>query len=348
MNLKITRLGRIGIAAILIFAGVIAFRALSQDQHSLLRVATPVASTQDWTAPDPSMHNFLPYFWLPDRSVLFFRRGDSGGYRAYRQHITEEGRAEPPHPLPMPEVGAKYRIQSLSSDGKWLYVTLWKGPGNIIPEAHALDGSKTVVWPRKFSVAMNWSPDSSSLIQMAWAGVGWSVAELRLDSPRQRWRKLNSVQIPSTERPTPVGFAADGRMVSLLDRISNVPATTQRLALVDLAHTASATQISNVTLPVAVWNAGLQISPDGNHMLWTCTSDITSPFAKWMGRLHLSSAKSEMGQSWWVSRLDGSGMHEIGHISARQDDGGVALRWLPDSRHCSFVYKGKLYVLPTD
>lgn len=57
-------------------------------------------------------------------------------------------------------------------------------------------------------------------------------------------------------------------------------------------------------------------------------------------------------ESVWISRTDGHGMQELGHVPTHLDENGTPqdllrdVRWLPDGRQISFVYEGTLYVMP--
>ena len=52
-----------------------------------------------------------------------------------------------------------------------------------------------------------------------------------------------------------------------------------------------------------------------------------------------------------TSCLDGSDVHEIGHLDApktREDPRPEHLQWLPDGKQLSFIYKDRLYTVPAD
>jgi hypothetical protein len=63
----------------------------------------------------------------------------------------------------------------------------------------------------------------------------------------------------------------------------------------------------------------------------------------------------------WTSRIDGSQMHELGHVplpavvtDPRQSDSDdpkhelEKLQWLPDGKNISFIYHGTLYVVSAE
>jgi hypothetical protein len=63
-------------------------------------------------------------------------------------------------------------------------------------------------------------------------------------------------------------------------------------------------------------------------------------------------AEPQQVSAIWVSRLDGSGMHEVGHLlsgkEAEDDDPAFGLDWLPGGKRLSFGYGDALYTVPAD
>lgn len=58
--------------------------------------------------------------------------------------------------------------------------------------------------------------------------------------------------------------------------------------------------------------------------------------------------KSNATEELWISRAGWTGMREVGHIAAAQEKQIERLEFLPDGRHISFVYHGKLYMMATE
>ena len=57
----------------------------------------------------------------------------------------------------------------------------------------------------------------------------------------------------------------------------------------------------------------------------------------------------------WVSQLDGSNMHKIGHMTPMVPKGALNasletsyIRWLPGVKKLSFVYDDTLWTVPSD
>src|SRR5438552_18915588 len=77
------------------------------------------------------------------------------------------------------------------------------------------------------------------------------------------------------------------------------------------------------------------ISPRGDRIAWNVTADRTPPWAAWLHRrVSAFPLNRQPPNAIWVSRLDGSEMHEIGPVTIY---GKVAqnarvlsgLQWLP-------------------
>lgn len=114
----------------------------------------------------------------------------------------------------------------------------------------------------------------------------------------------------------------------------------------------------------------IQLIPslDGKQFLWKLSEGIKATpaeAAEYERRTHLHYFGSSRA-SLWVSRIDGTGMHEIGAAPSSvnpMEYGGRTdpetgepnenpvprlIRWLPDGKHISFAYKRALYTVSTE
>ncbi|HLV78861.1 MAG TPA: hypothetical protein VKT32_01230, partial [Chthonomonadaceae bacterium] len=93
------------------------------------------------------------------------------------------------------------------------------------------------------------------------------------------------------------------------------------------------------------------VSPDGGRIAWVMrTSPIHWWWSDWLGKLlPRFNTKQQYQISIWVSRLNGSAMCELGHISLWPDKSGhneiYNLRWLPVSNQISFIYGNSLWIV---
>ncbi len=74
---------------------------------------------------------------------------------------------------------------------------------------------------------------------------------------------------------------------------------------------------------------------------------VNHPF----GSYHEDDRTTFLGtQEVWVSRVDGTRMKRLGWLLTHPYSGdGVdaeALRWTPDGKHLSFIYRDGLYIVP--
>jgi len=100
----------------------------------------------------------------------------------------------------------------------------------------------------------------------------------------------------------------------------------------------------------ATWVWG-EVSPQEQAIWYHLQHSATPPFLDWLHRVFPKfDAKPTLTESLWVSRTDGRGMYEIGHVPTLLDENGEleecikAIQWLPDGKQISFVYHGKLYI----
>src|SRR5262249_25318985 len=129
----------------------------------------------------------------------------------------------------------------------------------------------------------------------------------------------------------------------------------QRGAVVDefLAVDLTANPPTVKNLPFAVPpNADIEeiaLSPQGDRLAWK-----TNTWNDWRSALSAFTSGQPQGRNIiyaiWVSRLDGSGMRELGSERLTTAGGSPIehLRWLPDGKSVSFVYNNALYTIPAD
>ena len=95
------------------------------------------------------------------------------------------------------------------------------------------------------------------------------------------------------------------------------------------------------------------VSPQQQRILYRLQMTHPShPFLVWMHRFvpTVAARPAEM-DSLWVSRANGQGMREIGHLPDAQKkvhEYLENLQWLPDGKRVSFIYQGTLYVVPAE
>ena len=99
---------------------------------------------------------------------------------------------------------------------------------------------------------------------------------------------------------------------------------------------------------------GGEASPDQSMVLYHLHTEHTNPVLAFQHRiLPKVSATHVDTESLWVSKADGQGFHEIGHVVVphhSKEDGEKeelsGVEWIPGSKQVAFVYHKRLYVVP--
>lgn len=91
-------------------------------------------------------------------------------------------------------------------------------------------------------------------------------------------------------------------------------------------------------------------SPDGRWIVSSLTIASRPPWWRLVHRMFPrfhSSIRRDAGL--WLSHIDGTDLHEIGHVSADANPSISTLQnltWLPGGKDVSFVYKDAVWVVP--
>lgn len=288
------------------------------------------------------------YQWIGNRAVLVFRFTGEARIDGVTQDVWRLSRRDlrtgrevrlsalsvlfNRYPAPHP-------WSSLSPDGRWL---LWPGCGGYC--AATLDGSRFLRWPL-----------DSAVVDCAWLGDSrhWvaflndpkkhnpiSAAVSDVLAPRRR-RRL-PVAAFEGRSGSPFGLPTlgwDGRLRVYSFRWEGV--SRQSHIIETGLGAGTPVRTFTVTAPLGHVFTGVMsdapfhsvLSLRGDHITWSCQS------GEGAGRQY----------SLWVSRTDGSQMREVGRVAALKGDDvsyPSDLRWLPDERHLSFVYRNGLYIVP--
>jgi hypothetical protein len=230
-----------------------------------------------------------------------------------------------------------------SPDGRW--ALCWAGDfqeGDKVTAMNLLTG-RSLTWPSagdSYHYENLWMADSRRWLQITTVPDGYvtlfnldtSIKPLRLplsDHHAMLWKKY----IVTTQDHLLAYGDVTIREYCLLPRVV-------RLRTLD------------VHPPTSQETAYPTISPSGKYVAWSCDGEHRSPLAVWLHRwLPAVPAVPQEQYSLWVSRLDGSQMHEIGSIPVPHEEQNTELlspQWLPDEKHLSFTYKDVLYTVPSD
>ena len=116
-----------------------------------------------------------------------------------------------------------------------------------------------------------------------------------------------------------------------------------------------------ITLPSGAEYQAMAVSRQGDRIAWQLGFTDKPAVPRWLCRLLPFLKRPESRRiSLWVSRLDGSGMREVGSTPVESDLPGPPfvgeLRWLPSGKTLSFVTQGyedskwtvRLYTVPAE
>ncbi len=102
-----------------------------------------------------------------------------------------------------------------------------------------------------------------------------------------------------------------------------------------------------------VWSIAL--APQGDRLAWTFRYHHIPPLRQLMARFLPSLRKNlhpVFGLGIWVSRVDGTGLHEIGYQGCDADSQWIPpfteVCWTSDGKRLRFRYKDALYTVPAE
>jgi hypothetical protein len=304
-------------------------------RHDLLEHATRITEG-----------HFRSYVWQSANKLALLRLMDEFEQRDMATGVQTLGSIGP--------VASGTHLWRASPDGRRL-LTFDDGPAFYVVGQTASDGYKVEFneWggdelgPRLPGIA--WLPDSRR-----W--LAWSPA--RSKHPL----KLYSVDAPVA---SPVSITTPAAMTTLLGVTPDhlvvqsdaplPPATVKRITISTFGVYPNRTGVQSVSfpLPVTAQINDVELAPHGDRLAWMFVDARRSSLVTMLVRL-LPTLASRFppteGISVWVSRLDGTEMHEIGfqqtHMSGKDTNIATDLRWMPDGKRLSFLMNDSLYSVP--
>ncbi|MCW3097662.1 MAG: hypothetical protein JWL77_3280 [Chthonomonadaceae bacterium] len=325
-------------------------------RHSpdLLAIATKIAGTEGWELPNGTdAQTYMTYFWISNDQLLYFmsdahieellwqldvKTGKKTSFRTVSKMWSDDGWFK--------------KDIAISPDGQWI---LWDGDHSD-HSYHGYygarrDGSAKFHIPYKgfpYVTGFKWMPDSRHFVE----DTGRYDAKVTHFTPLTTvMRSVDAPQIAAdvSRKAADIYSGWSTRILSAnrAIQIEELPAgkwPPRKYVLEETTLEPIPTLLHRWTIsvpPKEEWEE-MKISPDGQRIAWIV---ITPPDSEKPQRVALS-----------VSRLDGSAMQEIGHLTlpaSAADWFGPTferypseMKWLPDGKHLSFLYKKTLYVLP--
>lgn len=225
-----------------------------------------------------------------------------------------------------------------------------------------------------------WAPDSGSLCYLQTTP---KVCIWRVTVPGGKFEELAvppDFRLPSTGRPTDavenriLGFTGANSVLIAEPYLQSHafykpfgPASPQpdinspRATLVELSLEGKPKVVRTYS-PVAPPSTGIgmiALSPAGDRLFWgALCAKVPTPLESRLHRfLRFVPGEATVVERGWVSRLDGSGMKEIGYYEIPGSPSSpnynlqpwiLEPRWTPDGRRISFVFKDRIMTIPAD
>jgi hypothetical protein len=377
MTLRLSRktISRVrwGLLFLVIVVGIsfLTWHFLPREQL-LLEHAQRVADTTQWGAGGRRFNESIGNYWLSNQEVLFDRyEGTQHDDRViYKRNIaTGQETKLPGLTASREQLYAEVEdSQCVSPDGKWFLCSARWGEC-LLAE---VNGTRHYLYPdaegglcyRKTL----WLPDSRHWIERY--GINAQTHRLLLHDTQNP--KL-SVPLPlkanSTAEamdrvvPPDIAVVVDWPEEGMDDFgeplvTADLPPTKQvPLSLVPWRAGGKPFAHYSVAVPFGLEHYHFEISPDAKHLAWQVTVQRPASLQAWLHRyLPVVKAVRYKTTAVWVSNIDGSNRHDLGHVletaNPSEDNEPQAesllkeLKWLPDSKHLSFEYKDALYVVP--
>ena len=331
--------------------------ARQSQKRSLLEHSTKVADTSDWWLSDP-------YHWVSDHQVLFPRwpRGDKEGLYLYDTHTQKETfLVSVSHQ--MHETGFPFCLDSLcvSPDGTRL---LWFDDQKQAVSGARLDGSHYFACIPHFYpgsgawTKMRWTSDSRHWIAFIHDDEGMTQAMIYDDIPSHEPKTFPT---SASDQSDPLESMWPGSKQSLIlgnrfltwagDDIEG----TSGMDILDIGIGEGVVGLKtrHIDLPPNATIQEVAFSPRGDRIAWRLAIQPIIP-PKSCVNVALSKGPIEglRVESLWVSRVDGTRMHEIGSRNLQADEGYQPqienLNWVAGGKRLSFVYDSVLYTVSAE
>ncbi|HLK57742.1 MAG TPA: hypothetical protein VKU00_14345 [Chthonomonadaceae bacterium] len=364
------------IAFAMIVGVILSVLVLTPREKRLLAGAKRIGSEDFWSASGDSS---FTYFWLTERTVLVQNNEsdpttEAGVTTKFYRYDLDTHKADRLAPLSaqfLATSGEGYDMH-ISPDGAWI---LWSaGEGGVM--LCRLDGTHKIHYRDKGldGALLCWLGDS-----LHWTAIftqkGGGSYDRALVYEVNSAKPVRSLNI-SPETPQEGGCFGNLDTGAGSDHILGDTACwtgvtrTDEIVELGLGATIAPTQRHTIQLPPNSEIESVLYSPRGDRVAWLLQTDYTMPLQAFLHRVYPRyKAPTRSVASVWVCRVDGTQMHEVGHIDLVGSDGtaplavaskagpanmsisspdDLDLHWMPDDRHLSFTLQGAVWSIATD
>lgn len=295
--------------------------------------AYPVLSPVPW--------NSAPYCWLANGDLAYLTTNANGLHQIWYQKMDASGPAGTARRGPELPKDILNQAFTPSPDEQWVAYTRSFG-SRYRTFVLSANGKTTRQLAENLS---DWMPDSRSYFTTEGA------------------RFIYHLGIPSRKQGATVSSGPGFTFITVHPSSATLLAAENLDALSIQTNTASAPlvlhsfradhmedvhQTWEVPLPPDIKFGMVTASPDNRYLLWRVGKQKTSPWITWLKRLHIAWRGEEANETYYlISDVHGGNLHPVCTNPA-----GITCRcypaWTPDSRHLSFLYDSKLYLIPVE
>ena len=244
------------------------------------------------------------------------------------------------------------QVWRASPDGQHLLNFDTSGVFSVFKQAELIQHRTDLEYPEGDSArsypAGVWLPDSRRWLART-PGHGKPLRLYSVDSPHGAPVTL----APPEGMTNLVGVTPDLLVIQTDTPSPPLTATRVTLATFGVYPNRAPVRSFSFPLPVTAQIQNLELAPQGDRLAWLLVDARRSPLMTVLIRLVPSMSgrfPPTEGISVWVSRLDGTEMHEIGfqqtHATGKDTNVATDLRWMPDGKHLSFLMNHTLYSVP--
>jgi len=375
---------RIVIFVALLGIGGSALLLVKTSEPLLLKRATKVANTSPWASPqyvyswidsldrkaslrvanDDSDRSPLHFYrWLDDHELLFFQEKSPEaptpeGWNFYKRDTLtgQETSLTALSHLAQTSFGSFSQF-AISPDGKRIF---WTGKGITVA---TLNGEQTIHLAPETTTnffKITWTKDSNHLVTYSTIPKApQMVQKILFDLQARKTTQRLTIDSEFASGAT----AIDNHLLTIV-RKERKNADAPEIVEVDEkegGNTPMPPHKYTVILPPNIRCGETLFSPQGNRIAWQLIEKegTMPPVLAWLHRLvpGFNPPPSKPKVSLWVSRLDGSRMHELGYVLVPRFPPSSAvpwsmifdhLSWLPDGKQISFRHDDALYTVPAD
>ena len=324
-----------------IFA-IAGFWMLRRREPSLLDHARHIANTGNIPATPGS------FYWLNDNEFLYLMpMQKAGAFQVMRRNIQTGEEAVQGN---LPSGGFQ-----LSPDGLWSLTYKSARVGSVFT-VERTDGSRKLLYrsPGQGQPELAWMPDNSAVVELLppFAEKGKTHPGLLRAYSLESAIPIASTSVDEDSVQLSIIGALSNNHVLVLNNAGYL--TLKNIELLDFSlERDSVARHYTIPIPTDVIILEAALSPKGEQIAWIFGFEHDPWGINFLRRpyemLHIYPSYSN---AIWISKPDGSGLHEIGSIPFQDGFHNPSnprlsnLRWTTDNKNLSFLYKNNLYIIP--